>query len=112
MRSSPSSLVENRSGGNGEWRPDEPDPKGSDKSVTIRRFERPPPDDGAEVTVHLKVGYKNRSPCGRGLRPCSSECEGADKHYLVREFIRTRNCDCQFAVKHVRVPQGTSLHGG
>ena len=58
MRSSPSSLVENRSGGNGEWRPDEPDPKGSDKSVTIRRFERPPPDDGAEVTVHLKVGYK------------------------------------------------------
>jgi hypothetical protein len=50
--------VENRSGGNGEWSPDEPDPKGSNKSVSIRRSERPAPEDGAEVTVHLKVGYK------------------------------------------------------
>jgi hypothetical protein len=58
MRSSPSSLVENRSGGNGEWLPDEPDPKGSDKSVSIRRFERSQQENGAEVTVHLKVGYK------------------------------------------------------
>jgi hypothetical protein len=58
MRSSPNSLVESRSGGNGEWSPDQPDPKGSDKSVTIRRSERPDSGEGAEVTVHLKVGYK------------------------------------------------------
>jgi hypothetical protein len=58
MRSSPSFLVVSRSGEDGEWRPDEPDPEGKDKSVTIRRSERPRNDDGAEVTVHLKVGYK------------------------------------------------------
>jgi hypothetical protein len=59
MRSSSSFLAENRSGGNGEWTPDPPDPKGKDKSVSIRRSEHPlPSDDGAEVTVHLKVGYK------------------------------------------------------
>ena len=50
--------MESRSGGNGEWLPDEPDPKGSDKSVSIRRSEPSRPDDGAEVTVHLKIGYK------------------------------------------------------
>jgi hypothetical protein len=58
MRSSPNSLVESRSGGNGEWTPDEPDPKGSDKSVSIRRSERSGSDDSAEITVNLKVGYK------------------------------------------------------
>jgi hypothetical protein len=58
MRSSPNCLVVSRSGGNGEWHADEPDPEGSDKSVSIRRSERPGSSDGAEVTVHLKVGYK------------------------------------------------------
>jgi hypothetical protein len=59
MRSSPKFLVESRSGGNGEWSPDKPDPEGSDKSVSFRRSERlDEQNDGAEVTVHLKVGYK------------------------------------------------------
>jgi len=47
-----------RSGENGEWSADEPDPEGPDKSVTIRRAERPEPGDGAEIAVRLKVGYK------------------------------------------------------
>jgi hypothetical protein len=58
MRSSPKFLVASRSGGNGEWSPDESDPKGSDKSVSIRRSDDPGRGDGAEVTVHLKIGYK------------------------------------------------------
>jgi hypothetical protein len=58
MRSSPKFLVASRSGGNGEWSPDESDPEGSDKSVSIRRSERPLAGDGAEITVHLKIGYK------------------------------------------------------
>jgi len=51
-------LAENRSGGNDEWISDESGPKGSDKSISVRHSERPHPDDGAEVTVHLRVGYK------------------------------------------------------
>lgn len=47
-----------RSGGNGEWVPEESDPEGSDKSVTVRRSEHPRGDNGAEITVHLRVGYK------------------------------------------------------
>jgi hypothetical protein len=58
MRSSPKFLVASRSGGNGEWSPDEPPPEGGDKSVTIRRSESARAGDGAEVTVHLKIGYK------------------------------------------------------
>jgi len=50
--------VESRSGGNGEWHADEPDPKGSDKSLTIHRSEHPESGDGAEIAVRLKVGYK------------------------------------------------------
>lgn len=50
--------MESRSGGNGEWIPDESGPEGSDKSVSISRSERSGTGDGAEVTVHLKVGYK------------------------------------------------------
>lgn len=58
MRSSPRSLAENRSGGNGEWTPDKSDPEGSDKSVSISRSELPRADDGADITVRLKIGYK------------------------------------------------------
>nr|QDH88894.1 MAG: hypothetical protein H2RhizoLitter494206_000003 [Leviviridae sp.] len=58
MRSSPSFLVESRSGGDGEQNSDEPGPKGPDKSLSIHRPERPEPGDGAEVSVRLKVGYK------------------------------------------------------
>jgi len=58
MRSSPRFLVASRSGGNGEWHSDKPDPEGSDKSVTIHRSERPGSGDGAEIAVRLKIGYK------------------------------------------------------
>lgn len=58
MRSSPRFLAENRSDGHEGWVPDEPDPEGSDKSVSIRRAEPPRMDDGADITVRLKVGYK------------------------------------------------------
>jgi len=50
--------VASRSGGNGEWGPDEPSPEGEDKSVTIRRSEHPAGENGAEIAVRLKVGYK------------------------------------------------------
>lgn len=58
MRSSPRFLVASRSGGNGEWVADEPDPEGSDESVSVNRSEPSRVDDGAEITVHLKVSYK------------------------------------------------------
>jgi hypothetical protein len=51
--------VESRSGGSDEQpSSDKSDPKGPDASVDFRRSERPREGDGAEVTVHLKVGYK------------------------------------------------------
>jgi hypothetical protein len=50
--------VESRSGGDDQRNSDKSDPKGPDASLSVSRLERPREGDGAEVTVHLKVGYK------------------------------------------------------
>jgi hypothetical protein len=58
MRSSPRFLVASRSGGDDGWDSDKPPPEGEGQSFSIHRPERPLGDEGAEVTVHLKVSYK------------------------------------------------------
>jgi hypothetical protein len=50
--------VESRSGGDDRQSSDKPSPKGPDASISVSHPERPREGDGAEVTVHLKVGYK------------------------------------------------------
>jgi hypothetical protein len=58
MRSSPRFLVASRSGEDDDRHPTEPVSKEQDTKVSVRHSERSGTDDGAEVTVHLKVGYK------------------------------------------------------
>lgn len=58
MRSSPNYLVVSRSGG--DVVPDSAEPSSEEvgNAIRVRRPQRPGMGDGAEVTVHLKVGYK------------------------------------------------------
>jgi len=58
MRSSPSSLVESRSSGDVQGGVGKVDPKGPSKLLHLKRPDHTGKDDGAEVTVHLRVGYK------------------------------------------------------
>lgn len=58
MRSSLRFLAASRSGGNGEWVPDESKAEAEDKSISIRRSEHPGGGDGADVTIRVKVGFK------------------------------------------------------
>jgi len=58
MRSSPRFLVASRSGENDGPSEDNSGLEGPKVSPVVHRSEHPRPDDGAEVTVHLKVGYK------------------------------------------------------
>jgi hypothetical protein len=58
MRSSPSFLVESRSGGDDEQVVEPSVLKDQMALFSVRRPERPQPDDGAEIAIRLKVGYK------------------------------------------------------
>lgn len=58
MRSSPKFLVESRSGESDSRKDEGSLPEGRNSSLSVSRSERPRTDDGAEINVRLRVGYK------------------------------------------------------